>query len=128
MLARVFKLKEEADTFLKIKCKMDLPSECIKPEFISHLAYLEDIFEGLNELNWKLQGRDTNILSHTDNINAFISKIKLCSRKSIDGNTCSFHRLTDVLCYEPFPAELQRDIIKHLDCLLKEFTKYFPGD
>ena len=96
---------------------MDLPSECIKPEFISHLAYLEDIFEALNELNRKLQGRDTNIISHTDNINAFISKIKLCSRKSIDGNTCSFHRLTDVLCNEPFPADLQGDIIKHLDCL-----------
>ena len=127
MLARVFELKEEVDTFLKMKCKMDLLSEFIKPEFVSHLAYLADIFEALNELNRKLQGRDTNIISHTDNINAFISKIKLWSRKIIDGNTCSFHRLTDVLCNEPFPAELQRDIIEHLDCLGKEFTKYFPG-
>ena len=127
MLARVFELKEEVDTFLKMKCKMDVLSEFIKPEFVSHLAYLADIFEALNELNRKLHGRDTNIISHTDNINAFISKIKLWSRKIIDGNTCSFHRLTDVLCNEPFPAELQRDIIEHLDCLGKEFTKYFPG-
>ena len=43
------------------------------------------------------------------------------------GNTCSFHRLTDVLCYEPFSAELQRDIMEHLNCLGKEFTKYFTG-
>ena len=26
-----------------------------------------------------------------------------------------------------FSAELQRDIMEHLDCLGKEFTKYFPG-
>ena len=127
MLARVFELKEEVGTCLKMKCKMDLLSEFIKPEFVSRLAYLADIFEALNELNRKLQGRDTYIISHTDNINAFISKIKLWSRKIIDGNTCSLHRLTDVLCNEPFPTELQRDIKEHLDCLGKEFTKYFPG-
>ena len=102
MLARVLKLKEEVDSFLKMKCKMDLLSEFNKPEFVSHLAYLTD----LNELDRKLQGRDTNIISHTDNINAFISKINLWSRKIIDGKlairTCSFHRLTDVLCMSPF--------------------------
>ena len=88
MLARVFKLKEEVDSFLNMKCKMDLLSEFNKPEFVSHLVYLVDIFEALNVLN--------RIISHTDNINAFISKIILWSRKIIDGNTCSFHRLTDV--------------------------------
>ena len=127
MLARVFELKEEVNTFLKMKCKMDLLSEFNKPEFVSHLAYLADIFEALNELNRKLQGRDTNIISHSDNINAFISKIKLWSGKIRDGNTCSFHRLTDVLCNEPICAELQRDIMEHLDCLGEEFNKYFPG-
>ncbi|KAI6652994.1 Protein ZBED8-like [Oopsacas minuta] len=62
-LARVFELKEEVDTFLKMKCKMDLLIEFNKPEFVSHLAYLADIFEALNELNRKLQGRYTNIIS-----------------------------------------------------------------
>ena len=127
MLARVFELKEEVDTFLKMKCKMDLLTEFNKPEFVSHLAYLADIFEALNELNRKLQGRDTNIISHTDNIYAFISKSKLWRRKIMEGNTCSFHRLTDVLCNEPFSAQLQKDIMEHLDCLGREFTKYFPG-
>ena len=127
MLARVFELKEEVDTFLKMKCKTDLLTEFNKPEFVSHLAYLADIFEALNELNRKLQGRDTNIISHTDNINAFISKSKLWRRKIREGNTCSFHRLTDVLCNEPFSAQLQKDIMEHLDCLGREFTKYFPG-
>ena len=106
---------------------MDLLSEFNKPGFVSHLAYLADIFEVLNELNRKLEGRDMNIISHTDYINAFISKINLWSRKITDGNTRSFHRLTDVLSFELFSAELQRDIMEHLDCLGKEFTKYFPG-
>ena len=42
MLARVFELKEEVDTFLL--------SEFNKPEFVSHLAYLTVILEALNEL------------------------------------------------------------------------------
>ena len=127
MLARVFELKEEVDSFLKMKCKMDLLSEFNKPGFVSHLAYLADIFEALNELNRKLQGRDTNIISHTDNINAFISKINLWSRKIIDGNTCSFHRLTDVLCYEPFSTELQRDIMETLTAWERSLLNIFLG-
>ena len=75
MLARVFDLKEEVDAFLKMRGKMDLLSEFTKPEFESHFAYLADIFDVINMLNRKLLGRETNIIIHTDHINAFISKL-----------------------------------------------------
>ena len=45
----------------------------------------------------------------------------------MEGNTCSFLRLTDVLCNEPLSAQLQKDIMEHIDCLGREFTKYFLG-
>ncbi|KAI6652955.1 Zinc finger protein [Oopsacas minuta] len=44
----------------------------------------------------------------------------------MEGNTCSFHRLTDVLCNEPFSAQLQKTYGAP-DCLGREFTKYSPG-
>ena len=43
--------------------------------FSTYLAYLADIFEALNQPNKKLQGPGTNIIVHSDGINAFVSSI-----------------------------------------------------
>ncbi|XP_067930750.1 protein FAM200C-like [Watersipora subatra] len=51
------------------------------------LAYLVDIFGLINEVNTKMQGRDRNVLSVTDSINAFKGKLKLCVERLATGNT-----------------------------------------
>jgi len=40
-------------------------------------AKLADIFNHLNELNTRMQGRNENLLTSTDNINRFRSKVQL---------------------------------------------------
>ena len=38
---------------------------------------MADIFQHLNELNTRMQGRNENLLTSTDKINGFRSKVKL---------------------------------------------------
>nr|CAI5821899.1 unnamed protein product [Callosobruchus analis] len=44
-------------------------------KFQLSLAYLADIFEFLNNLNLKLQGKNTTILASYDNIQGFLAKL-----------------------------------------------------
>ncbi|XP_045137215.1 general transcription factor II-I repeat domain-containing protein 2-like [Portunus trituberculatus] len=71
MLARVFELREEIKLFLSYSNKVDLLSAFNKEGFVVQMAYLADIFETLNELNKKLRGQRSNVIVHTDTINAF---------------------------------------------------------
>ena len=41
------------------------------------IAYLVDAFELLNSLNKKLQGRESDMITHRDHIRAFIEKVIL---------------------------------------------------
>ena len=52
--------------------------ECLSDDqWSSKLAYLADIFNELNLLNSGMQGRNENILSSTDKINAFQKKLTI---------------------------------------------------
>ncbi|CAH1983113.1 unnamed protein product [Acanthoscelides obtectus] len=64
MLARLYELKEEAILFLEFKEKHDLLTVFKDGTFQWRLAYLTDIFDSLNELNMKLQGRNNTIISN----------------------------------------------------------------
>ena len=46
-------------------------------EWCARLAYLADIFHHLNELNTRMQGQNENLLTSTDKINGFCSKVHL---------------------------------------------------
>ena len=70
MLSRIFELREEVKLFLVAKQKHDLLLAFGGDGFSTYLAYLADIFEALNELNKKLQCPGTNIIVHSDAINA----------------------------------------------------------
>ena len=76
------------------------------PNFQAHLAYLADIFEASNELNWKLQGRDSNIIIHADCIKAFITKLQVWERIR-DGNAMPFCRITEVIGDDPIDQMLK---------------------
>ena len=54
-------------------------------------------------------------------------KIKLWNKRNRVGYTASFNGLTEILCNQVLGAELQANIVEHLNCLGDEFNKYFPG-
>ena len=92
--------------------------------FSTYLAYLADIFEALNQLNKKLQGPGTNIIVHSDAINAFVVKLNLWRQRAKNNNFPSFHRLTEITG-DDFNKNLKEDIISHLRNLRDEFERYF---
>ena len=124
MLSRIFKLREEVKLFLLAKQKHDLLLAFGGDGFFTHLACLADIFEALNQLHKKLQGPGTNIIVHSDAINAFVVKLNLW-RQRAKNNFASFRRLTEITG-DHFNQNLKEDIISHFRNLQDEFERYFP--
>ena len=127
ILSRIFELKEEVKLFLVAKQRNYLLLAFSGDIFSTYLAYRADIFETLNKLNKKLQGPRSNIIVHTDAINAFVAKLKLWSQQANNDNFASFHRLTEITG-DYFEQNLKDDIISHLQNLQNEFERYFPRD
>lgn len=61
--------------------KNDLKATVSDEAFQCRLAFLADMSSHLNELNRKLQGADSDIISHRDKVNAFVSKLELWRRR-----------------------------------------------
>ena len=127
MLDRVTELRYELETFLDVQGKNDLFQAMKSPGFATRLAYLVDVFELLNNLNKKLQGRESNIIAHSDHIRSFNQKLLLWNRKLDSGNCSAFHMLSEILGEELISIELKEDIRDHLSGLQGEFERYFPG-
>ena len=122
-LSRIFELRDEIKLFLVAKQKHNLLLAFGEDGFSTYLAYLADIFEALNQRNKKLQGPGTNIIVHSDAINAFVVKLNLWRQRAKNNNFASFHRLTEIT--GEFSKNLE-DIISHLLNLQDEFERYFP--
>ncbi|XP_064108033.1 protein FAM200B-like [Macrobrachium nipponense] len=128
MLSHLYELKDEVEIFLQ-KQKQDKLYEAFREEdFQLSLAYLVDFFEAINNLNLKLQGRNTNIIAHSDAIRAFTEKIHLWKRKVQDGNFSSFSHLNELLSEKRKleQYDLTKEVLSHLDSLVEEFMHYFP--
>ena len=93
VLNRVFGMKDEIKLFLKFKNKEFL-SYFNDNNWITSLAYLADIFEKLNILNLKLQGKNTNIIQLLDDLKAFVEKLQNWRQKVVDRNIAMFDRLS----------------------------------
>ena len=96
-------------------------------KWMNSLAYLAYIFEKLNCLKLKLQGKDT-IIQRNDNVKAFVSKLKNWLRKVHVGNIAMFDRLSSVSCIEETGEEfedLKKLIVAHLQSMQCEFQRYF---
>ena len=124
MLSHIFKLREEVKLFLVAKQKHNLLLAFGGDGFSTYLAYLADIFEALNQLNKKLQGPETNIIVHSDAINAFVVKLNLWRQQAKNNNFASFYHLTEITG-DDFNKNLE-DIISHLRNLQDELERYFP--
>ncbi|KAG7163433.1 Zinc finger BED domain-containing protein 5-like 5 [Homarus americanus] len=90
------------------------------------LAYLVGIFEALNALNLKLQGKNINIIMHHDTIRTFMAKLDLWKCRIQQGNTASFSNLDSALIHGNLDSELKKQVITHLTDLKTEFIRYFP--
>src|SRR5258705_4214249 len=127
MLGRLYELKSEVEIFLLSQKINDLYDAFTNDYFIFSLAYLSDIFEALNNLNLKLQGKNSNIMSSFDAISAFIEKIQLWKSRLQAGKFSSFPRLNELFDgKELHQPQLKNQIIAHLDSLSEEFKRYFP--
>lgn len=129
MLRRLYELKTEVEIYLLSSSNQALYDKFTDSKSFVLLAYLTDFFELLNNLNLKLQGENTNILTAIDSVNIFISKIFLWKERILNKppNFVSFPRLSDVLDSEDIPTEnFENLIVNHLDALGNEFKKYFP--
>ena len=83
---RVFEMKDEIKLFLEIQEKKDLLVHFEDEAWNKRVAYLADIFDQLNKLNMKLQGRETHVLLFQDSLRAFVSKLQNWRRKTNLGN------------------------------------------
>ncbi|CAG4980470.1 unnamed protein product [Parnassius apollo] len=125
VLARLYEVKEEVNLFLELKEKHDLLTMFKDDTFQCILAYLTDIFDTLNELNLKLQGRNGTIISNYDYIQGFIAKLQLWNKKLSSENVISFSRLFEVIKNNKLDANLKADIKIHLQALEDEFRRHY---
>ena len=72
VLYHVFEMNDEIKLFSEFKNKEDFLSYFNDNNWITSLVYLADIFEKLNVLNLKLEGKNTNIIQLRDNLKAFV--------------------------------------------------------
>jgi len=124
MLGRLYELKSEVEVMLLQLGKDDIPENFTDENFTFYFTYLAHFFETINNLNLKLQGRNTNVIIANVSINSFLEKIQLWKRR-VNKETpdfSSFRRLNELLSDEEEPAGLKDIVIKHLDSLTDEFT------
>ncbi|XP_042204263.1 zinc finger BED domain-containing protein 5-like [Homarus americanus] len=127
---RVFELRGEHKLFLEMKGKDDLLSHYNEVLWEPRLSYLADIFEQLNRLNLKLQGKERNVFHHIDCIRAFLDKLQNWQRKVSAGNFAMFENISIVLDEieedHLLDPSLKNFIIQHLKSLESELKRYFP--
>ena len=74
VLVSLFELRHEITQFLLSQNNHDLYALLEDDCWIAKLAYLADIFEHLNELNFKMQEKNKNILTCSDKLKGFKEK------------------------------------------------------
>ena len=89
------------------------------PLWVKKVAYLADIFEQLNSINRKMQGRDTYIHMFKGLLRVFSRKLQNWWRKVCTGNVAMFSDLDTVvgLSKSSLDEALIADIFYHLSNL-----------
>ena len=93
VLRRVWDLKAEILLFLEMKGKDKDYPQLKQSEWLSDLALAVDLFEHMNELNTKLQGKDTFAHKMYSTVKAFRVKLKLFSCQLSQNITTHFATL-----------------------------------
>ena len=137
VLLRVYELRNEIFIFLKEE-NHAFATTFEDEVFLTHLAYLCDIFAKLNQLNISLQSKHADLLQLHDKITAFKRKLVLWKTDLLINNEeCdSFPILKSHFNSQSGNLSLstsdKRDIksvmCSHLDALILNFEKYFSED
>ncbi|XP_068227879.1 zinc finger BED domain-containing protein 5-like [Palaemon carinicauda] len=124
----VFENEDETKLFLETQERKDLVVHFKDKAWNKRVAYLADIFDQLNKLNLKLQGRETHVLLFQDSLRAFVSKLQNWRRKTNLGNIAMFEKLCGVMDESHIQLDqfLKDEITEHLQSLEKEVERYFP--
>ena len=129
VVSRVVELREPIKCFL-IEKKSDLAAKFSNTERLSRLCYLVDIFGEFNKGNLALQGKNTTVLDMRESVSAFISKLKLWSRRISRGVAAQLSTLDQFLDDnnkgQQFLNEANQEIQEHLDELVHYLDRYFP--
>ena len=129
VVCRVVELREPIKCFF-IEKKSDLAAKFSDTEWLSRLCYLADIFGEFNKGNLALQGKNTTVLDMRESVSAFISKLKLWSRRISRGVTAQFSTLDQFLDNnnkgQQFVNEAKQEIQEHLDELVHYLNHHFP--
>ncbi|XP_035228567.1 protein FAM200A-like [Stegodyphus dumicola] len=123
VLVRVYELREELKMFLTNE-GADYATQLASDEWCARLAYLADIFHHLNELNTRMQGRNENLLTSTDKINGFRSKVQLWHQHVESGNLEMF---TLTMQWQGVHTAALCEIIVHLKTLEEKLSFYFSS-
>ncbi|XP_071527805.1 zinc finger BED domain-containing protein 5-like [Panulirus ornatus] len=122
MLWCLYELREEK-TFLEAEEKQCLTTFNFDEVNFS-LAYLADVYQVLNDLNLKLQGKDTTMVGLCDAIITFIGKLQLW-RFGIQNTTCS-PRLDEVVKEKKyFSDKIRTETEDHCERLTTNFITIF---
>ncbi|XP_076058591.1 protein FAM200A-like [Oratosquilla oratoria] len=97
VINRVFEMKDEIMLFLETQGRKDIVVHFEDEAWNKRVAYLADIFDQLNKLNLKLQGRETHVLLFQDSLRAFVSKLQIWGQKTNIGNITMFEKLCGVM-------------------------------
>ena len=114
VLRRVWDLKTEILLFLEIKGKDKEFPHLKQSEWLSDLAFAVDLFEHMNELNPKLQGKGTFAHEMYSIVKAFRVKLKLFSRQLSQNITTHFATLV-TMAQPMMPTDKYTNIISALD-------------
>ena len=129
VVCRVVELREPIKCFF-IEKKSDLAAKFSDTEWLSRLCYLADIFGEFNKGNLALQRKNTTVLDMRESVSAFISKLKLWSRRISRGVTAQFSTLDQFLDNnnkgQQFVNEAKQEIQEHLDELVHYLNHHFP--
>ncbi|XP_076056323.1 zinc finger BED domain-containing protein 5-like [Oratosquilla oratoria] len=121
-------MKDEIKLFLQTQGRKDLVVHFEDEAWNKRVAHLADIFDQLNKLNLRLQGRETHVLLFQDSLRALDSKLQNWLRKTNLGNITMFEKLCGVMDESQLQLDQFRndEITEHLQSLEKEVERYFP--
>ena len=114
VLRRVWDLKAEIVLFLEIKGKDKEFHQLKQSEWLSDLAFAVNLFEHMNELNTKLQGKGTFAHEMYSIVKAFRVKLQLFSRQLSQNITTHFGTLA-TMAQPTIPTDKYTNIISALD-------------
>ncbi len=125
ILDRLYELQSELLEYFQESSRPEF-AECLEDgEWLMKLVYLADIFYHVNQLNESLQGPGENILTSSDKIVAFKSKLDNWKDQIIKRNFDMFPQLLGIINEEGY-QQISRLISNHLKELRNKIEHYFP--